>query len=304
MAAPVVATGSRHGLRYIAEVDPGVTPTTPEMVSLRHKTCGLVLSKESLTSEELRDDRQIADFRLAGDKVGGDIGFELSYGEYDGLLEAALGGTWATNILKAGTALKTFTFERAFLNIGAFARFGGCAIKTLNLSIKPNAMVTGTFGIVGMSGVYETTALDESPTASQTNPPLDAFSGGLKEAGTTIAVVTGIDLTLDNGTEPHSVVGQKQAAFLSQGRSKLTGSATVFFTDLTLLNKFRNETETSLEITVGSGSAKSYKILIPRLKFSGGDNPTQNEGPQTLTMPFQALRDPVTSTNIQITRIP
>ena len=66
-----IASGSRHGLRYAAETDTGVTPAPLTMTALRHTACSLALSKENIVSEELRPDRQISDMRMVGNKVGG-----------------------------------------------------------------------------------------------------------------------------------------------------------------------------------------------------------------------------------------
>lgn len=298
------ATGGFHGLRYVAESTWSTTPTTPEMVKLRHKTCSLVLSKETNQSAELRDDRQISDFRHGTQKIEGDIEFELSYGEYDPILEGALFGAWTTNVLKVGTTAKSFTFERAFADIGQYGIFPGCMVKTTKLSVKPNEIVSGTFSLIGKGGSYSSSPLDASPTASQTNLPFDSFTGELSEGGSSIAVVTGLELSLENNLDPAYVVFSNQAAGVIPGRSNLTGTLSAYFENLTLLNKFINETESSLEFTLGNGTTKSYTFLVPRLKYSGGSNPVKDEKGIILEMPFQALYDATTGTNLQITRIP
>ena len=63
-------------------------------------------------------------------KVGGDIKGELSYGTFDDLLEAVLCGTWTTDVLKAGTTRRSFTFERYFADITQYLRYRGCEINT------------------------------------------------------------------------------------------------------------------------------------------------------------------------------
>ena len=116
-----MANGSRHSMRYVAESTYGQTPATPAFKPIRHTGTTLGLSKESLQSEEIRSDRQIADFRHGAYQVGGDINIELSYGSFDKLLEAVLCGTWqidspaaGTDRLKAGTVRRSFTIERFF----------------------------------------------------------------------------------------------------------------------------------------------------------------------------------------------
>lgn len=297
------ASGSQHGLRFIAESSWGVTPGTPQMIALRHTSCSLGLDKDIFQSQELRTDRMIADLRHGAKKAQGSIGFELSYGEYDPFLEAALFGDWAANVLKAGTTAKSFTIERAFEDIDRYGAFLGCMVDKLSLDVKPGGMVTGSFDIVGKSGSYSNTSLDSTPTASQTNSPFDGFTGTIEEGGSAIATLTGIQLSLANGLTPAMVLGSSTAASIVPGRSNLTGTVDAFFDDITLLNKWVNETESSIEFTLGSG-AKSYTFLIPRVKFTGGDLNVQNENNVPLRLPFQALLDNVTGTNLQITRVP
>jgi len=85
-----MADGSRHSLYSVQEVTRGVTPQDPVLDTIRITGTTLGLSKDSLQSEEIRSDRQIADFRLGANQVAGDINFELSYGSFDQFLSAAL----------------------------------------------------------------------------------------------------------------------------------------------------------------------------------------------------------------------
>ena len=97
-----MANGSRHSMRYIAESTYGTTPATPAFKPIRHTSTTLGLSKESLQSEEIRDDRQIADFRHGAYQVGGDMNIELSFASFDDLLEAVLLTTAALLLPMAG----------------------------------------------------------------------------------------------------------------------------------------------------------------------------------------------------------
>lgn len=207
--------------------------------------------------------------------------------------------------VRGGVNKRSFTFEREFGDIDKFARFTGCMINTLNLSLKPNAIVTGTFGIVGKTAIYAGTALDASPTASQTDSPLDAFTGSLYENDVSVGLITGIDLTLDNGANPNFVVGSPFASNVTLGRSNLTGTVTAYFQDMTMLNKFINETASSIEVYLGAGTfgSNSYRIYIPRLKYGSADNTVNDEGPIEMRMDFQALLDSTLNTNIVVTKI-
>ena len=304
-----MANGSRHSLSYVPEVAFGVTPATPAWKAIRHTGTTLGLSKETLQSEELRSDRQIADYRHGAYTIGGDINFELSFGSFDDLLEAVLCGTWAVDVLKAGTVRRSFSLERLFGDMLAadnpYHRFTGVEFNSLQLAINANAMVTGSFGVVGSNMSTASVAVTGATyAAASTTSPLDSFTGTLTESGQPIAVITEIQLKLENGLEPRYVVGSKQSLRPSIGRSNCSGQITAYFENGTLLDKFINETSSAIEFDLPDGAGNTYSFLLPRVKYNGGQPDVAGEGPITLSMPFQALLDPVTGTNLQITRDP
>lgn len=309
-----MANGSRHSMRYVAETVYGQTPATPAFKMIRHTGTTLGLSKESLQSEELRDDRQISDFRHGAYQVGGDINIELSYGSFDDLLEAVMLGTWEADSpsvgidrLKAGVTRRSFTVERFFGDIASvdkpYHRFTGVELNTLSLAINANAMITGSFGVLGQN-MSTGTAIIAGATyaAATTTSPLDSFTGTLQEAGTPIAVITEISLSLENALEARFVVGSKQSIRPSIGRSNVTGQVTAYFENSALLDKFINETESSIVFELPDGAGNKYTFTLPRIKYTGGQPDVDGEGPITLAMPFQALLDPTTGTNLMIDR--
>ena len=296
-----IASGANHGLRYVKEATPGVTPASPVMIELAHTGCSLGLTRDTFTSNALRSDRQIPFNRTGVDKVGGNIDFEFGVVEYDPLLEAALGGNWTENVLKVGTAEHSFTFERAFKNINEYASYTGCFIDQFTLSIKPNAMLTGSFSVVGLSGARGGNPLSASPKPSQAPVPFDSFKGALKLDGQEIAVVTGIDLTLANGVEPQYGIFSRSASAVSLGRSTLSGTLSAFYTDGNLADDFINDARVKLEFILQRGDY-SYTFLIPNVTFTGAEDSVQSEGPISLNVPWSAALDATLGTNFQITR--
>lgn len=299
-----IASAARHGLAYILEETHGITPGNPRMAKLRHTTCALGLSRDSFTSAELRLDRQINDVRTGCDKVAGSIGFEPSWAEYDQILEACLAGTWKDNILKCGVEERSFTMERLFPDISQYVRYRGCFINQMTLSLQPNAMISGTWEIIGLSGETADAPLCPDPAPAQRGRPYDSYRGNLKEGDKTIAVVTGIEMTLDNGIEPQFVLFDRQAPFVTWGNSTLTGTMTAFFEDALLIHKFLDETCTSLEFTIGFPEEGQYRYVMPNIMYTGADNTVEGAGPVSITMPFTAVLDHKTCTNLYIERIP
>lgn len=298
------ATGGFSGVSYVEETTWGVTPSTPTMVKLPTTGCSIVLSKDTFQDETLRSDRRISDLRHGVQQSGGDTPFMFRYGDFDPIMQAALYGTWTADVLKDSITERSFTFEREFADIGEYGVFTGCNIGSFSISVDANAIVTGSYTVVGREASYSTTPLDASPTAISGNSPFDSFTGELKEGGSTIGVVASVELSVDNGVEPTNVVGSNLSARNVAGRSNVSGSLTVYYEDSTMLNKFINETESSLELTLGDGVSESYVIELPRIKYTGGDNSVSDEGVISMSMPFQALSDDSEDCTIKITRIP
>jgi hypothetical protein len=307
------ATGARHGVSYVAESVKGTTPATPAMTTLRLTGISLELSQEGFQSSELRGDRQIHDYRHGTRQVEGQLDFELSYGAYDDLLEGALFGSWSTAgqpVLKAGSEVKSFTIERRFLGLDTpqYLSYTGCMINQLSLSVRPEGIVSGSMGIIGLGAAAQATTLGE-PSDPAANSPFDAFHGVIKEGASlaTLGVVTALELSLNNGISAAFAIGGVDARDAIEGRSDLTGSLSAYFQDTTLLAKFLNESESALELILedlaDSGEGNKYQISIPRLKFTGGQMPVRDEGPVVITLPFQVLYDSTEETNLKITRI-
>ncbi|WBA79553.1 phage tail tube protein [Endozoicomonas sp. GU-1] len=297
-----IATGARHSMAYVAESAYGQTPATPAFNPIRHTSTSLALTKETIQSEELRDDRQLAAFKHGNKQVGGDISFEFSHDSFDDFLEAALCGTWASDELKTGVTRRSFTVERHFSDIGQYHRFSGVELNGFTLSVAPNAMVTGTFTTVGKGLATATTPITGATYAdASTTAPFDSFSGALTVNGAASAVVTSVELTLENGLEVLFVIGSDETLQPSIGRSNLTGSMSVYLEDGSMIDRFINETETELAFTL-AGDGGSYTFTLPRIKFGSGAPEVSGTGPVVLNMDFQALFDATEQTNLKIER--
>lgn len=296
-----IASGAKHGLYYIAEETPGTTPETPELQEINITNCSLGLTRDTFSSSTLRSDRQIPFHRTGVDKVAGDIGFEFCAAAWDDFLEAALAGTWAENVLKAGVDVHSFTMERAFANIGQYAQYTGCFINQLSLSVAPNQLITGTFSIVGLSGKNAAATLSSSTLEAKAGDPFDSFKGSLKTDSSPIAVVTGIELTLNNGIEPQYALFDRSACAVSWGRSTLSGTLSAFYTNGTLVDAFIKDKRISLELTLERGEY-GYTFLVPNITLTGADAPAESEGPIVLNIPWSAALDDAAGTNFQITR--
>jgi hypothetical protein len=298
------ASGAEHSLFYVAESVAGVTPATPAFKTFRHTGTTLALTKDAIQSEELGG-RRIRCFRHGNKQVGGDGSLQLSYGDFDDMLEAALCGTWTANVLKTGSVRRSFTFERFFADIAQRVRYTGVEVNELSLSVSPNAIVTGSLSFIGLDQDPVNTMLAGSTYAAPSAQcPFDSFSGSIVEGGAVIGVVTQLEMSLANGIEPLFAVGSNSAAGKSIGRTNVTGTMTVYFEDMTLLNKFVNETSSSLVFSLEAEDGSVLSFNLPNVKYNGGQPDVSGDGAITLSMPFQALYDSTEASELVITRTP
>jgi len=94
---------NRVRLSYVEEVTFGVTPSA-NLTDVRHTGESLGLDTSTVTSSEIRSDRQIVDVARSSIQGAGDISFEMSYGAHDDFFEAGLQSAGWSSPVTAGPA--------------------------------------------------------------------------------------------------------------------------------------------------------------------------------------------------------
>jgi hypothetical protein len=302
------AQGTRSGLSIQAETVFGVAPGVPTLISLPYTTHNLDLTKERVVGNDIQSDRMTRTDRHGNRTASGDIVVDLRKADYDAMIESAFMSTFSTNVLKVGTTIKSFHIEDSANDIAQHRLFSGMSVSKLAVSIKPNQMVTGAFSMVGKNMTISGTSFDATKTASSTNQPFDSYSGLIRiaDAGgalASIATVTGVDFTIDNGFSPTFIVGASTTPQLEYGMATVEGTITAYFEDATLINRFINETQTAFEVAVDDPTgASDYTWLFPRVKINAAGVPVDNPQSRIITLPFVALYDTTENTNIKLTR--
>jgi len=297
------AQGSRSSLSYITESTFGTTPAG-NFTNLPFSTHSLNLTKDRVAGNDIQADRMPRVDRHGNRQVSGDIVADLRDGDYDDFLEAAMLNSWSTDVLKVGTTPKFFSIEDYAADIDQARLFTGVSVTSLGVSLAPNQMVTGTFGLVGKNMTVGTT--EKTQDAASGAAPYDAYSGDLKIADNggvlaASAIVTGLDFTLTNSFAPTFVIGDDSTPSLEYGRAEVEGTLTAYFEDTALINRFLNETETALEASVGDGT-NTLTFLFPRIKINSADVGVDGPTSRIVNISFVALYDSTESSNLVITR--
>jgi len=298
------AQGSRSSLSFITESTFGTTPAG-NFTNLPFSTHSLNLTKDRVAGNDIQADRMSRVDRHGNRQVGGDIVVDLRDGDYDLFLESAMLNTWATNVLKVGVTPKFFSIEDYAADIDQARLFTGMSVSTMAISLAPNQMVATTFGMVGKDMTMSAT--EKTQDAASGASPFDAYSGDLSignvGGATPVAIVTALDFTLNNSYAPTFVIGDDSAPSLEYGRAEVEGTLSAYFEDASLINRFLNETETEIEVSVDDPTgANTYTFQFPRVKINSADVGVDGPTSRMISMSFVALYDTTEGTNLKITR--
>jgi hypothetical protein len=297
------AQGSRSRLAYGVESTFGTAAST--YTNVPFNTHSLNLTKDRVSGNEIQPDRMPRVDRHGNRQTAGDIVVDLRDGDYDDLIASAMLSAWSSDVIKVGTTPKFLTFEDYATDIDQARLFTGCAVNTMAVSLAPNQMVTTTFGIVGKDMTISAT--EKTVAAASGAAPFDSYSGDLAignvGASSAVAIVTGMDFTLTNSFAPTFVIGDDSAPSLEYGRAEVEGTLTAYFEDAALINRFLNETETEIEVSVDDPTgSNAYTFLFPKVKINSADVGVDGPTSRIISMSFVSLYDSTESSNLVITR--
>jgi len=243
--------------------------------------------------------------------AAGSIEVDLRRGDYDLLLESAFFNTFdSSDHLTVGTTPQYFALEDAALDITQFRQFEGCLVNSATFNVAPNQMVQTTFDVVGKNMLQAGTTLG-SPAAPDGYEPFDSFNGELLEggiaSGDNTCSVSQLQFSINNDVAPiHTILcgaNADEAAAMQFGNATIEGTLTAHYEDATLINKFLNETESVLSVTVDDPTGTNgYTFYMPRIKYNGAAVPVANMQSRLIELPFIALKDSVTGYSMRLTR--
>lgn len=260
----MIAKGIFRTVAYKKEATFGVKPVAAGAQELRRTGFDLNLMKETFSSNQIVAHQQVVDFRHGAERVEGTLNDELSSLTHKDLWAALLRNAWVNGSLgdetpgvlfvpQSGHTSDSFSIESWRDDIGQSEVFTGCRVTQAQVQIPANGMATVGFTVMGRA--LESTAVRyfTAPTAATTTPTDAGVSGELKIDGVASAVVTTADFTVNGNGSVGAVIGSKSTPDVFVGRIEVSGSFSVYHQDETMLRKYLDEGELSLEITLTEG---------------------------------------------------
>ena len=194
----------------------------------------------------------------------------------------------------------SYTIERALLDLASpmYNIFTGMVPSKMSLSASSGSIVTGSFDFMGKNMVEGDliTAQFTSATASQTYPVINAVSGAglisIDGKPQKSVLVKSFKFDVDNKLRSRDAIGVLGAASIGYGTFEAKGDLEVYLEDATLYNKFLNNSDVGLAMTVLDSSGNGYIFEFPKANFSDAkSNAGGLDSDMMLALPFTALYD-------------
>jgi hypothetical protein len=243
---------NRVRVAYVEETSYGVTPGTPTLQILRLTKESLKQDTSTVTSQEIRSDRQTSDVIRVDVGASGDIEGELSYNAYNDFIRYAVqSSAWSSVVTVSGIAAATAaTGDNSYNGTG------------IGVGIVANQWIK-------VSGYANSANNGYSKVVSRTDDKIVVKGKTLAaETGATATVVMGAQIV--NGTTQKSVTIERQYADLTNILVKYLGM-TIGSWDLTIqtnqiiTTKFsllgKSETSTTAEIGSVYTAATTKSIM-------------------------------------------
>lgn len=307
-----MSSTNRLQLAYISEgVNYNQIPAAGTWQEIRWANETLTGTPDTIISDEVRADRMISDMPKVGETIGGGIDIRFSAATYDEWMEALLGGTWTTDVLKVGTLERSFAFQKDFQDIsaGAFIALTGMRVNTFSLNATYRQMVTGNFGFLG-AGVQagNTNYLAGGSINPATTTPIYNASNNVTTievgGGAYTGCIQSLTMEVNNNAAPQECIGSDAPKDVNIRSATITGTMQVYFSDITFYQNILNNLENDFKFVFTDTLGNADEFFFPKAKLQG-DAPQGDGGIDTdviQTVNFTALYDTVTDTSLQVTR--
>jgi hypothetical protein len=219
-------------------------------------------------------------------------------------------GVVQSSRLTNGTTQSSLSIERNNADLTLFSLFRGMTPARLSLNLTPGQILTGSVSFMGKDAAATagTSGMPGTAVASLTNGVYNSVSNvfNVLENGSALTntYVRSLTVNVDNSLRGQAAIGTLGNVGIGAGQSVITGQMELYFADSTYLNKFVNNTASSLSVRVSQSSTGiGYVLTFPNIKYSDGATPTPGANQDvTLSLPFQALRDTTTGYQMLLDR--
>jgi hypothetical protein len=307
-----MATGAARRLAVVAEATYGAgAPATPVFDTLLVRSGGPKLDMDTLEDDTIRSDFQRTGVRTGVRKGSFALSTWMRYGAYDNYLQALLGGTWTTNVLKTGTTRRSFVMEEFYGDLNnsdkPYHRYSGVEFSKFAMSVANNQLVSASFDGLCKDMARDTVIVTGATYGALSTQEAMAFKdAAFTVGGSSIGIVTSMSLAIDRQLQQRFTANGVTTLQPDSRVVKVNGTLEVWLDTGTgaLIDAFMSETEKALALTLTDPTNDVLSFVIPALKFTSGMPDVKGDTSVPVSLNFEAYFDAVSSSQLTITRTP
>lgn len=256
----------------------------------RLESSGIVTGRRMLISEQ---------WAAGNRKISGGVKGELYQENMGALFKAALGANTTagagpyTHTCTPGDLSDDFlTLQIGKPDVAGTVQpftFTGCMVTEWEVAAKAGELVTFAVDFVGQALATGTSLASASYGTGDAKPFTFAHASATVAGGAvpvkeiSIKGVNGLD------TERFFIGSDQISQPVENGLREYTGEATLEFSGLTQLNRFRNGTETALVLTIDNAADSKSVVFTLNARYDGTTPTVEGRGITMLKVPFKAV---------------
>ena len=186
---------------------------------------------------------------------------------------------------------RSFTFEEYNIDVDLSKVASGCRISSMKISGQPDGMAMIEFGIVGLD--LEPYAAGDSPhltsTTLSSTTALTWLDASIKVGSADRTTLTSFEITYDLSAATLPVIGSSTSPDVFENNAVISGTVSSALSDFTDLTSFTAETEFEFHALLVEAETEPKDFIsffLPRLKYTGFDDPQGADGAKIATLPF------------------
>jgi hypothetical protein len=191
----------------------------------------------------------------------------------------AAGGPIANSTISAarlanGLTQMSFSIEKQFLDIAQYLTYRGMNVSKMSLNFQASSLTDGSIEFIGKDAIRSAaTQLPGTLAASNTFDVQNGVKGVTQlwenNAPLTSTYIRTLSLNVDANMRARKAVGNLGNVSIGMGDFDASGSMEVYFADGTLVDKFLNDTYTSLTVACQDTAGNGYVLTLPKVMLMG-----------------------------------
>jgi hypothetical protein len=204
-----------------------------------------------------------------------------------------------------GTTCPSFNIEKQYTDLSnELAILTGMCIDQFNLNVAAGEIITGGFTFMGSAEESATASSGTGYDAATTKDVMSAVDDveNILENQATFDI-TAFSMQLQNNLRDRIQVGTAATISIGTGVLSITGTMKAYFESRAILDKFLNQSTSSLAILMEDAAGNAYILELPQLKYTAGQRNAPGQSQDVIAdMGFTAYRNPTEDVTIRIAK--